>query len=149
MTRGSSEDSQMQRSTHSTPFTALWLILAAALCVVIAMWGGRISVALGPGIDHLAAVPVPRATAAPNIVTDYTDDGTATTDSLCDELAPRASIVTVETSTGVILSTLQCPVGTEPAKGCLYGQSSDGMLVVLSAKTGSVLTRAQAGNCSN
>jgi hypothetical protein len=130
------------------PFTVAWLVLVLALCAVIAMWGAQISGSLGPVVDHVAAAPVPRATAAPNIVTDYTVDGTATADSLCDELAPHAATVTVETATGVILSTLQCATGTQSAKDCLYGQSSDGTTVVLSATTGSLLSEAQAAHCS-
>jgi hypothetical protein len=138
----------MQRSEHrSTRFTAAWLFLAAALCVLISLWGVQISSALVPSVDHLAVPSVSRAVVAPSIVTDYTRDGTESAETLCGELAPRRATVTVETPSGVILSTLTCPGGTETPDGCLYGQSTDGMLIVISQKTGSLLTPAQAANC--
>jgi hypothetical protein len=98
----------MQRSGSPTPFTAAWLVLVVAFCVAVGMWGAQISTALGPTVGPVAVVPVPLASSAPNIVTDYTSDGTATRSSLCDELAPHAPTVTVETPTGLILSTMQC-----------------------------------------
>ena len=139
----------MQRSReNSTRFTVAWLFLAAALCVLVSLWGAQISSALGPAVDHIAATPVPRAIVAPSIVTDYTTNGTESAETLCGELAPRRATVTVETPSGVILSTLTCPGGAETPDGCLYGQSSDGMLLVISQKTGSVLTPEQAANCT-
>jgi hypothetical protein len=139
----------MQRSRNtSTPFTVAWLFLAAGLCVLISLWGAQISSAIGPAVDHVAAGPVPRAVVAPSIVTDYTTNGTESAETLCGELAPRRATVTVETPSGVILSTLACPGGAETPEGCLYGQSSDGMLVVISQKTGSMLTPEQAANCT-
>ena len=139
----------MQRSTEtSTWFTIAWLSLVAALCILISLWGVQISSALGPTADHIAAPAVARAVVAPSIVTDYTTNGTESAETLCGELAPRRATVTVETPSGVILSTLTCPGGTETPEGCLYGQSSDGMLLVISQKTGSVLTPEQAANCT-
>jgi hypothetical protein len=139
----------MQRSkASSTRFTIAWLFLAAALCVLISVWGVQISGALGPTVDHIAAATVQRAIVAPSIVTDYTSNGTESAEVLCGELAPRRATVTVETPSGVILSTLTCPGGTATPDGCLFGQSSDGKLVVISQKTGSLLTPAQAANCT-
>ena len=129
-------------------FTVAWLFLAAALCVVISLWGAQISNALGPTLDRIAPTSAPRAFVAPSIVTDYTTNGTESAETLCGELAPRRATVTVETPNGVILSTLTCPGGTETPEGCLYGQSSDGMLLVISQKTGSVLSPEQAANCT-
>jgi hypothetical protein len=138
----------MQRSEHRTTwFTIAWLFLAATLCVLISLWGVQISSAIGPTVDHVASAAVPRAVVAPSIVTDYTSDGTESAETLCGELAPRRATVTVESPSGVILSTLTCPGGTESPDGCLYGQSTDGMLIVISQKTGSLLTPAQAANC--
>ncbi len=34
------------------------------------------------------------------------------------------------------------------SSGCLFSQTTDGMLTVISEKTGSLLTEAQAANCS-
>ncbi|MDQ1547428.1 MAG: hypothetical protein QOH69_2332 [Actinomycetota bacterium] len=138
----------MQRSEHGTTrFTIAWLFLAAALCVLLSLWGVQISSAIGPAVEHVATAPVPRAVVAPSIVTDYTSDGTESAETLCGELAPRRATVTVESPSGVILSTLTCPGGTEAPEGCLYSQSTDGLLVVISQKTGSLLTPAQAANC--
>jgi hypothetical protein len=138
----------MQRSEHrTTRFTIAWLFLAAALCVLVSLWGVQISSAIGPAVEHVETAAVPRAVVAPSIVTDYTSNGTESAETLCGELAPRRATVTVESPSGVILSTLTCPGGTETPEGCLYGQSTDGLLVVISQKTGSLLTPAQAANC--
>ncbi len=139
----------MQRSNHtSTRFTVAWLFLAAALCVLISLWGVQISSALGPAVDHIAVASVPHGFVAPSIVTDYTSNGTESAETLCGELAPRRATVTVESPSGVILSTLTCPGGAQTPGGCLYGQSSEGMLLVISQKTGSLLTPEQAANCT-
>ena len=129
-------------------FGVVWLCLAAALCAVIALWGLQISGFLGHGGDRITAAPVARATAVPRIVTDYTPNASSSTESLCAELAPQAATVTVETPTGVVLSTLECATGTGSTSGCLFSQTTGGMLIVISQKTGSLLTEAQAANCS-
>jgi hypothetical protein len=139
----------MRRSNQtSTWFTIAWLFLAAALCVLISLWGVQISSTLGPAVEHVALASVPRGFVAPSIVTDYTSNGTESAETLCGELAPRRATVTVETPSGVILSTLTCPGGAATPDGCLYGQSSEGMLLVISQKTGSVLTPEQAAHCT-
>jgi hypothetical protein len=103
----------MQRSRRaSNAFTAAWLLLAAALCVVVALWGIQISTAIGPTVDTVAATTpsqVPRAVVAPHIVTDYTTDHTGNASWLCAELAPASATVQVETPTGELISMLHCP----------------------------------------
>jgi hypothetical protein len=104
----------MQQSPRaSKTFTAAWLLLAAALCVLVALWGIQISTALGPAVDTVAAIspsPVPsHALVAPHIVTDYTTDHTGDASRLCAELSPASATVQVETPTGDLISTLHCP----------------------------------------
>jgi hypothetical protein len=103
----------MQRSTRaSTVFTAVWLLLAAALCVVVALWGIQISTAMGPAVDTIVAAPAPQVSHAPvlpHIVTDYTTDHTGNASWLCAELSPASATVQVETPTGDLISTLHCP----------------------------------------
>jgi hypothetical protein len=130
------------------PFTVAWLVLAAALCALIAVWGVQLTQTLNPTAKQDAAA-VPRATAAPGIVRDYTVDGAAGTVSLCSESAPPSATVTIDSATGVVLSTIDCSLdATSVATGCLFTQSSDGTVVVMSNETGSLLTPAQAANCS-
>ena len=143
-------------SRFPSPHSAAWLLLVAALCVVVGLWAVQLTGMLGQSVDTASRASVPRATVAPNIVTDYTGNGTATVDSLCAELAPKSASVVVETPTGVILSTLECPTGLTPpgesgiipSEPCLFGQSSDGSQVVMSTKTGALLSEAQAANCT-
>jgi hypothetical protein len=94
----------------SRGFTAAWLVIAALLCAVIAVWGVQISTAVGPTVDGIVAVPTPSsAPALPHIVTDYTTDLTGRASWLCAELSPRSAIVQVETTTGELITTLHCP----------------------------------------
>jgi hypothetical protein len=103
----------MQRSTRAlTPFAAAWLLLAAALCVVVALWGIQISTAMGPSVETAVAIPTahdPLPPIAPHIVTDYTTDHTGNASWLCAELSPASATVQVETPTGDLISTLHCP----------------------------------------
>jgi hypothetical protein len=155
-------------------FAAAWLLLAVALCAAVGFWGVNIGRALGPEVQAAPRTVVPRATAAPNIVTDYTDDGTATTESLCAELSPAPIAVIVESQTGTVISTARCPspsafasdastlgspvfsvvvpdaahlVTTVP--NCQFVQNDDGSEVVMSVKTGSLFSEAQGQHCTN
>jgi hypothetical protein len=94
---------------QSRLFTAAWLLLAASLCVAIATWGINIGRALGPVSQTAPSIVVPRATAVPSIVTDFTPDGTATLQSLCAEISPAPAVVIVESPTGTVMSTTRCP----------------------------------------
>lgn len=147
----------MLRTTRGpSPYTAAWLLLVTALCVVVGLWATHFAGMLGPSVGTVSAASVPVATAAPNIVTDYTSGGTASTESLCAELAPRSATVVVETPDGVILSTLDCPTGITPPGvsgiippgGCIFTESPDGGTIVMSEQTGSLLSEAQAANCT-
>jgi hypothetical protein len=46
------------------------------------------------------------------------------------------------------IATLPDGVPFNSAATCVYGQSDQGMLVVISARTGSLLSEAQAANCT-
>jgi hypothetical protein len=103
----------MQGSMRSSRgFTIAWLVLAAALCAVIALWGVQIANALGHAGRTVAAISLPHTTptpAAPPIITVYTTDHTGRAGWLCTELSPGTTTIRVETPTGEIISTLHCP----------------------------------------
>ena len=101
----------MQSRPHSSAvFSVAWVVLVAALCVVIALWGVQISTALGPTVGRNVSVPRPTSTSiAPHIVTDYTTDHTGRASGLCAELSPDSGTVQVETTTGELITTLHCP----------------------------------------
>jgi hypothetical protein len=64
--------------------------------------------------------------------------------------APVA-VATPEPDFGVrhtFIATLPDGVPATAAATCIYGQSNQGMLVVISAQTGSLLSEAQAANCT-
>jgi hypothetical protein len=96
----------------------------------------------------------------PAIVTDYTNDGTATTAALCAQLSPTPASVTVETPNGKVLQSVDCAAtggavsgsdgtpSSTSAEPCLYIEAPDGEQTVVSAKTGSLLTPVQAASCS-
>ena len=159
----------MQRGGEgSRRFTAAWVILAAAFCLAIGGWSSALTRAVGPLATAEATPPAATSgSTSPSIVTDYTSSQTATLEALCGQLSPRASVVTVETPTGRVLETLDCDGGsnsmgsswfsipvpnavatTDPGEPCINVQSPDGGQTVLSAKSGSLLTPAQAANCS-
>ena len=95
---------------RSRLFTTAWLLIAVALCIAVATWGVSLGRELGPLAGPAHAVIAPTSTAAPNIVTDYTQDGTATPQSLCAEISPAPSSVIVESQTGTVISRASCPV---------------------------------------
>ena len=62
-----------------------------------------------------------------------------------------ATVATPEPDFGVQksnITTLPDGVPFNSAATCVYGQTNQGMLVVLSAQTGSLLSEAQAANCT-
>lgn len=96
----------------SRKFTAAWLVLATALCAVIALWGIQIAAALDHAGHAVAAISLPRSTptpAAPPVITVYTTDHTGRAGWLCTELSPGTTTIRVETPTGEMISTLHCP----------------------------------------
>lgn len=95
---------------RSRVFAAAWLLIAGALCIAVATWGVSLGRELGPLVVPGHAVIAPTSTAAPNIVTDFTQDGTATPQSLCAEISPAPSSVIVESQTGTVISRVSCPV---------------------------------------
>jgi hypothetical protein len=88
-----------------------WLLIAVALGIGVATWGVSLGRELGPVALATPAAIAPQPTAAPNIVTDYTQDGTATPESLCAEISPAPSSVIVESQTGTVISRASCPAG--------------------------------------
>ena len=94
---------------RSRLFAVAWLVIATALCIAVVTWVVSVGRALGPIAQDARPVLAPYSTAAPTIVTDYTQDGSATPQSLCAELSPVPGSVIVESQTGTMISTVQCP----------------------------------------
>ena len=143
----------------SRRYVAAWFLLAAGLCLVVTTWGSalvRVVEPTSPSGRPMASPPANAGAflAAPTIVTDYTKDGSASTDALCAQLSPTPTVVTVETPAGKVVSTIRCSTVNRstatplPDDQCIYVESPDGGQSVLSAKTGSLLSRAQAANCT-
>jgi hypothetical protein len=62
-----------------------------------------------------------------------------------------AAVATPEPDFGVrhtFITTLPDGVPATAATTCIYAQSNQGMLIVISAQTGSLLNEAQAANCT-
>lgn len=150
------------RRAPSSPYTIAWLLVVTTLVVLVAVWASALTHTVGSAAAGKETIPTPKGSAAssgviPAIVTDYTHDGTAAPTALCNQLSPTPDVVTVETPNGKVLEMLHCRVdgsagGTAqpsvPAPGaCLYIESPDGGQIVLNAKTGSVLSTAQATHC--
>jgi hypothetical protein len=157
-----------QRQRASAGYSAAWIAVVVALCATLALWGARIGASFDSG--PVAASPIPTATAVPGVVTVYTDLGPPDPAALCAEVSPPTKTVIVENTSGVVLSKLNCPGKTNtltsfstldggiftpgatftmaPADGCLFVDPSDGSQVVVSARTGSLLSEAQAANCT-
>lgn len=63
----------------------------------------------------------------------------------------HVAVATPEPDFGVkrtFIATLPDGVPATATATCIYGQSDQGMLVVISARTGSLLSEAQAANCT-
>jgi hypothetical protein len=102
-------------------FAAAWLLVAVGFFIAIATWGVNIGRALGPVTQAAPWITVPQATAVPNIATDFTQDGTATPESLCAEISPAPDAVIVESPTGTVISTVRCPKPTsDPEEVTIY-----------------------------
>jgi hypothetical protein len=97
----------MKRSGTSARYQALWSLLAVALFAAVASWGVRIGGSLAPG-SAPTPPPVAVATAAPHIATVYSNIGPPNPATLCAELSPMPKEVTVESTSGVIIATIQC-----------------------------------------
>lgn len=62
---------------------------------------------------------------------------------------PHAAIAAPEPTFGAeqsFITAFNDPTVAPPT--CIYGQTNQGMLIVISAKTGSLLTEAQSANCT-
>ncbi|HEX4401105.1 MAG TPA: hypothetical protein VHZ98_07250 [Galbitalea sp.] len=94
---------------RSRLFRAAWFLIAVALCTVVAAWGVSLGRELGPVALATPRIVAPQSTVAPNIVTDYTPDGTASPQSLCAEISPAPSFVIVESQIGTVISRASCP----------------------------------------
>jgi hypothetical protein len=87
-------------------FGVAWAVLGVALCGSFVVWGSRIDTALHAGTAIVAPAPV--ATALPSIVT--VNDGVAASlpANLCVQLSPQVKLITVESVSGVVITTLRC-----------------------------------------
>jgi hypothetical protein len=89
----------------SALFRAAWLVVGIALCGSLAVWGNTIAAHVaGP----MAPSPVPTPPRAGLIVTTYSPTNAIEREQLCDELSPRVQTVTVESTSGKVITTLDC-----------------------------------------
>jgi hypothetical protein len=97
----------MKRTSLPVAYGGLWGLLALALLAVVGIWGVRIGTSFGVERD-VAPVAVPGPTAVPLIATVYSNIGPPNPATLCAELSPMPKQVTVESTNGVVIETLQC-----------------------------------------
>jgi hypothetical protein len=161
-----------QRRRRSSLYPVMWIALVVALCVSVAFWGERI----GSSIEPVAAPVVANSspTPLPGTLIVRSDVGPLNSATLCDEVPSSVRVVTVESFTGVLISTVNCSHNsttvvtsrpsidgqlfavtvpgavrlTHPVAECEFVTNDDGTQVVMSAKTGSLLSEAQAANCT-
>jgi hypothetical protein len=98
----------VKRWSVSAWYRVVWAVLAAAILAGVVVWAMRIGTSLGSDQDAAPSSPVPVATAAPHIATVYSDMDAPTAIDLCAELSPTPKQVTVESTSGVVIETLQC-----------------------------------------
>jgi hypothetical protein len=94
-------------SSSKTPalFRAAWLLVGLALCGSLVVWGNNIG---GQIATRPEPSPVPTPPRAGLIVTTYSPTNAIEREQLCDELSPRVQTVTVESTSGEVLTTLNC-----------------------------------------
>jgi hypothetical protein len=97
----------MERSPVPASYRAVWGLLVVALCAALVLWGITIGASLGQD-PSAAPAPVPQTTSAPHIATVYSNIGPPNPADLCAELAPTPKEVTVESTSGVVIATVQC-----------------------------------------
>ncbi|HEY1532293.1 MAG TPA: hypothetical protein VGF80_15850 [Galbitalea sp.] len=98
-------------TTRTVPagYRVLWLVLAIAMATAFVVWGSQLGASLRSDPDDGAApTPVPVATAAPQIATVYSNIGPPNPATLCAEISPTPHEVTVESTTGALIATVQC-----------------------------------------
>lgn len=99
----------MRSSGSASRYRAAWAILLIALIAVVGFWGARLSTPFDSEQNAApAAVPTTSPTAAPLIATVYSNIGPPNPATLCAELSPEPSVVTVESTSGAVLETLTC-----------------------------------------
>jgi hypothetical protein len=67
-------------------FGVAWVVLGVALCGSFAVWGSRVDSALHSGTAIAASLPA----------------------NLCVQLSPQVKLITVESVSGVVITTLRC-----------------------------------------
>jgi hypothetical protein len=87
-------------------FGVAWVVLGVALCGSFAVWGSRVDSALHSGTAIVAPAPV--ATALPSIVTVNEGVAASLPANLCVQLSPQVKLITVESVSGVVITTLRC-----------------------------------------
>jgi hypothetical protein len=95
------------RPPVALPYRAAWVVIALVLVLAFAVWGARIGASLGPAVP-VAVAPVPRATELPGIVTVNTDVAPLSAATLCAQISPPTSVITIESTTGIVVSTVHC-----------------------------------------
>jgi hypothetical protein len=94
-------------SSTPAPYRAAWILLAIALAICFGVWASTISNTFSA--ERAAApAPTPIATAAPGIATVYSNIGPPNPTTLCAEISPTPAQVTVESTSGVVIETVEC-----------------------------------------
>jgi hypothetical protein len=89
-------------------YRAAWVALGVVLVATFAVWGARIEGALHSGTEAAVSSPVPGATGQAFIVTVSSADAVPLPANICVELAPQSKLLTVETVTGQVVTTIHC-----------------------------------------
>jgi hypothetical protein len=88
-------------------YRAAWSAIAVVLVLAFAVWGARIAVSFETAVPR-ATTPIPRATVLPGIVTVNTNFVPFSAATLCSQISPPVSVITIESATGAVVSTVHC-----------------------------------------
>ena len=85
-----------------------WLVVVVTMIIVVGFWAFRIAGALTVAHGREALPSPTPVKPIPTVVTEGVDSAPLTPAQLCAQLAPGTNEVIVQSSLGIILSTLQC-----------------------------------------
>jgi hypothetical protein len=85
-----------------------WLVIVVALVILVGAWSFRIAGALNTTHGREALPSPTPVQSIPTLITESPDAAPLTPSQLCAELAPGTNEVIVQTTGGVVVSSLQC-----------------------------------------